>query len=244
MGSVLASHEVRIVLEKLRSRGEAEDAVAKERVRAREHELGMRLYGRERAELCASAPLSIAPSVGELLHVLASACRARTIIEFGASFGVSTIYLAAALRDLDGSLLITTELVPEKGQLARQNLAQAGLADLVEVRVGDALETLRDLPADVDLLFLDGANDLYLSVLHLVEPRLRNGAIVAADLSRDDPHLLAYCWPIASTSTIVAMATSLSTSRSMTASSSRRGRLRSCASCSLSSLAATHMALL
>lgn len=193
MGSVLASHEVRLVLEQLRSLGEAEDELAKERMREREAEFGMRLYGRERAELCASAPLSIAPSVGELLYVVASGCRACTIIEFGASFGVSTTYLAAALRDLGGGLLITTELVREKGQLARQNLAQAGLGDLVEVRVGDALETLRDLPADVDLLFLDGSNDLYLPVLHLVEPRLRKGAIVAADLSRDDPHLLAFC---------------------------------------------------
>ncbi|MFI5004228.1 MAG: hypothetical protein ACHQE6_04370 [Solirubrobacterales bacterium] len=64
--------------------------------------------------------------------------------------------------------------------------------NVIELRAGDALETLADLPGAVDLLFLDGCNDLYLPVLRLVEPRLVSGALVAADLSARDPDLLPY----------------------------------------------------
>jgi predicted O-methyltransferase YrrM len=76
--------------------------------------------------------------------------------------------------------------------LARRNLADAGLRDLVELRVGDARQTLRVLTEPVDLLFLDGRNDLYADVLRLVEPHLRGNALVVADLSADDPDLLSY----------------------------------------------------
>jgi predicted O-methyltransferase YrrM len=109
------------------------------------------------------------------------------IVEFGGSLGVSTIHLAAALRDGGGGTLITTEIHPAKAAAARRNLTEAGLADLVELRVGDALETLADISAPVDLLFLDGWNELYLPVLHLMERHLEPCALVAADMSTGDP---------------------------------------------------------
>ncbi|MBV9466981.1 MAG: class I SAM-dependent methyltransferase [Solirubrobacterales bacterium] len=145
---------------------------------------GGRLYG--------DAPLSIAPEVGALLYAVVLASGALTMVEFGASYGYSTIHLAAARRDLGSGHLITTELVPERAQVAAENLTRAGLADLVELRVDDALETLCDLGAGVELLFLDGWNDLYLPVLELLQPSLATGALVVADLSRDDPHLARY----------------------------------------------------
>jgi predicted O-methyltransferase YrrM len=88
--------------------------------------------------------------------------------------------------------VITTELDERKAKMAAVNLAEAGLADVVDLRVGDALETLAETPRPVDLLFLDGWNDLYLEVLDLVEPRLRAGALVVADLGSDDPACDAY----------------------------------------------------
>jgi predicted O-methyltransferase YrrM len=124
--------------------------------------------------------------------VLALARRASTIVEFGASLGFSTIHLAAAVRDLGHGRVFSTEIEPEKAQLAHENLAAAGLADVVDVRVGDALETLRDV-RDIDLLFLDGWNNLYLAVLDLLEPALAPGALVIADLSEGDPEQLPYC---------------------------------------------------
>ena len=140
------------------------------------------MYGRDRGAIYGLAPLSITPEVGELLYVLAMAARARTIVEFGASLGFSTIHLAAAARDLGGARVITTEMEPEKARLARQNLADAGLDDLVDLREGDALSTLADVD-EGDLLFLDGWNNLYLPVLDLLDPALSTGALVVADLS-------------------------------------------------------------
>lgn len=192
MMPALRSDAVTKVLRRLRAAGEAEDGPAKLRVRTRESELGQKIYGRERADLYGRAPIAITEEVGELLYMLALWRRARTIVEFGASLGVSTIYLAAAVRDAGSGRVITTELEPEKARLASANLAEAGLADLVDLRVGDALETLRDLAGPVDLLFLDGWNDLYLPVLELVAPHLAPGALVAADMSKDDPHHVLY----------------------------------------------------
>jgi predicted O-methyltransferase YrrM len=119
--------------------------------------------------------------VGDLLATLVHATRARTVVEFGTSFGVSTVFLAAALRDSGGGTVITTELEPTKAAVAAANLHRAGLDDLVDLRVGDARETLATVPGPVDLLLLDGWSELYLPVLQVVEPRLRPGALVIAD---------------------------------------------------------------
>lgn len=180
------------MLERLRRQSEDEDATAVARVRSHEQRLGRRVYGRERGAVYGLAPLSIKPDVGELLYVLTMARRAGTIVEFGASLGFSTIHLAAAARDLGDARVITTELEPAKAEIARRNLAEAGLDDLVDLREGDALETLRDLDS-VDLLFLDGWNNLYLPVLELLEPVLSPGALVIADLSEGDPEQDRYC---------------------------------------------------
>ena len=128
------------------------------------------------------AYMPVTPDFGRLLYVLARTSRARNIVEFGTSFGVSTIFLAAALRDNGGGRLVTTERWPSKIERARANLVRAGLDHLVEFRTGDAMETLRsEQPASVDLLFLDGPKALYLDVLKLVEPRLVSGAAIASD---------------------------------------------------------------
>ncbi|MEW6643069.1 MAG: class I SAM-dependent methyltransferase [Pseudomonadota bacterium] len=126
--------------------------------------------------------LAVSRDTATLLYMLARATRARHIVEFGTSFGVSTLHLAAALRDNGGGRLIGSEFEPSKVVRARDTVAAAGLADVVEIREGDALETLaRDLPEPVDLVLLDGAKSLYPAVLALLEPRLRPGALVVAD---------------------------------------------------------------
>ncbi len=126
--------------------------------------------------------LPVSRQTGELLYMLARSTDARTIVEFGTSFGLSTLYLAAALRDNGGGRLISSEFEVSKVARARQNLVEGGLADLVEIREGDALKTLcTDLPDNIDLLLLDGAKSLYPEVLALVEGRLRPGALVIAD---------------------------------------------------------------
>jgi predicted O-methyltransferase YrrM len=127
-------------------------------------------------------PLPVSRETGTLLYMLARSCNAQTIVEFGTSFGISTLHLAAALRDNGGGRLIGTEFEPSKIERARQNLTEGGLIDLVEIREGDALQTLSvNLPETIDLLLLDGAKALYPEILRLVESRLKPGTIIVAD---------------------------------------------------------------
>jgi predicted O-methyltransferase YrrM len=136
-------------------------------------------------------PLAVSRETGTLLYMLARSCGARTIVEFGTSFGISTLHLAAALRDNGGGHLITSEFEPSKVARARDNLTTSGLIDLVEIREGDALQTLSvDLPETVDLLLLDGAKALYPEILSLVESRLRPGAFIVADNADSSPDYL------------------------------------------------------
>ncbi|MEO8903274.1 MAG: class I SAM-dependent methyltransferase [Polyangiaceae bacterium] len=137
--------------------------------------------------------LPVSPETGRLLYLLARATKARSIVEFGTSFGLSTLHLAAALKDNGGGRLIGSEFEPAKVSRARQHLVDAGLSEFVEIREGDALETLaRDLPDSVDMLVLDGAKVLYPRILSLVEARLRPGALVLADNADHNPEFLSY----------------------------------------------------
>ena len=144
------------------------------------------LYGRLK-----NAPLAISRETGALLYMLARSSHARTIVEFGTSFGISTLHLAAALKDNGGGHLITSEFEPSKVARARANLSAGGLIELVEIREGDALQTLNaGLPDTIDLLLLDGAKALYPEILSLVESRLRPGAFIVADNADDSPDYL------------------------------------------------------
>lgn len=137
--------------------------------------------------------LPVSRETGSLLYMLARGMRARTIVEFGTSFGISTIHLAAALRDNGGGHLITSEFEPSKVSRARDHLTEAGLIDLVDIRAGDAMQTLSvDLPGEVDLLLLDGAKSLYPDILSLVQSHLRPGAIVIADNADFNPDYVAW----------------------------------------------------
>ncbi|MEG3791555.1 O-methyltransferase [Lysobacter sp. CCNWLW3] len=137
--------------------------------------------------------LPVSRETGRLLYVLARTSGARSVVEFGTSFGISTLHLAAAVRDNGGGRVLTTEFEPSKVARARQHIAEAGFVDLVEVRAGDALQSLAsDLPDSIDLLLLDGAKSLYAEVLALVEDRLRPGALIVADNADFSPEYLAH----------------------------------------------------
>ncbi len=118
---------------------------------------------------------------GVALYQFARARRARHIVEFGASFGISTIYLAAAVRDNGGGRVITTEIEPGKISRARDHWRRAGVDPEIQLLEGDALQTLRVVSQPIDLLFLDGWKDACLPVLQLLEPHLAPGACVFCD---------------------------------------------------------------
>jgi predicted O-methyltransferase YrrM len=146
---------------------------------------------REFYALAKDAYLAVSRETGRLLYMLTRSSGASSVVEFGTSFGISTLQLAAGLRDNGGGRLITAEFEPSKAARARENFAAAGVADLIELREGDALETLADdLPEQIDLALLDGAKELYPAVLALLEPRLRSGALVVADNADRSPAYL------------------------------------------------------
>ena len=135
--------------------------------------------------------LAVSRDTARLLYMLARAGGARSVVEFGTSFGVSALHLAAGLRDNGGGRLITTEFEPSKAARARENFTAGGLADLIELREGDALQTLaRDLPGQIDLVLLDGAKGLYPVILALLEEHLRSGALIIADNADRSPEYL------------------------------------------------------
>lgn len=104
----------------------------------------------------------------------------RHIVEFGTSFGISTLYLAAAARKTNGKV-ITTEILPNKCKKAGQNFEEAKALDVIELREGDALETLKDVEKGIDFLLLDGWNDLYLPLLKILEPKFQKNCIIVTD---------------------------------------------------------------
>jgi predicted O-methyltransferase YrrM len=181
--TTLQSEKVQALLNRLHAEARANDSAswAQFETFSPEEREALRADYRKEYGMLKNAFLPVGPELGRLLYLLATSARAKTIVEFGTSFGISTIYLAAALRDSGGGKLITSELELSKSQRAQAHLAEVGLGDLVEHRVGDALELLaRDL-GTVDFLLLDGAKPLYFRVLKLVEPWLRKGAVIVAD---------------------------------------------------------------
>jgi len=122
----------------------------------------------------------------ELCYQLCRALRARRVVEAGTSYGVSTLYLAAAVRDnirRDGGtgVVIGTEHEAEKAKAARAHFAEAGLSELIDLREGDLRQTLRDVGGPVDFMLIDIWTPMARPALELVAPRLRPGAIVVCD---------------------------------------------------------------
>lgn len=148
-------------------------------------------------ELLADKMVALDPEKAALCHLLCRSIRARTVVEIGTSFGVSTIYLAAAVRDVgigtgndagEDGLVIGTEHEPGKVEIAEKNLADAGVEDHAEILAGDLLETLpprlaaladRDRP--VDFVLMDIWIPMALPALELLIPHLRPGALVVCD---------------------------------------------------------------
>jgi predicted O-methyltransferase YrrM len=125
--------------------------------------------------------MPISRSGGELLYSLVRAARPETVVEFGTSFGISTICLGAAVADNGTGRVYGSEMNAAKVAAARANLEEAGLSATTTVLAGDARETLANLPGPIGLVLLDGWKDLCLPVLRLLEPRLAPGALVVAD---------------------------------------------------------------
>lgn len=171
--SALYEPRIRRVLDEMHAEADRVDPPLRARAEGKE--------GAERAALLDRAFIPVSPDAGRLLYALVRGAAPGTTVEFGTSYGISTIYMAAAVLDRGHGIVITTELNQRKAERAREYIAEAGVSDVVDLRVGDALETLKDLDRDVSMVFLDGWKNLYLPMLQLLEPALQPGALVAAD---------------------------------------------------------------
>jgi len=118
----------------------------------------------------------------EFCYQLCRSLRATRVVEAGTSFGISTLYLAAAVRDnqVKNGVVIGTEHEPSKVEVARENFREAGLSEFIELREGDLRQTLQDVGGPVDFMLVD-IWDVALPALELVSSSLRPGAIVACD---------------------------------------------------------------
>ena len=125
--------------------------------------------------------IPISRKQGIFAYLVARSIKAKRIVEFGTSFGVSTIYFAAAVKDNGGGLVIGSEIEETKVAKAREHLEEAGLSEYVDIRIGDAQQTLADPGDAVDLVLMDGWKDLYLPIIKMLTPRLRPGAVVLSD---------------------------------------------------------------
>jgi predicted O-methyltransferase YrrM len=129
----------------------------------------------------------------EFCYQVCRALRARRIVEAGTSFGVSTLFLAAAVRDnlrqhppVDQSgpgrpIVIGTENESAKARVARGHFAEAGLSNLIDLREGDLRDTLKDVEGPVDFMLIDIWTPMARPALALLAPRLREGAVVVCD---------------------------------------------------------------
>jgi predicted O-methyltransferase YrrM len=141
----------------------------------------------------------------EFCYALCRALGARCIVECGTSFGVSTLYLAAAVRDnlassseavgdkriasgseaigdkKVGGQVIATEWEASKAKIARQNFAAAGLAQFIDLRQGDLKDTLKVIEGPVDFVLLDIWAEAVMPAITHIAPQLRQGAVIIAD---------------------------------------------------------------
>ncbi|HEX6328328.1 MAG TPA: O-methyltransferase [Jiangellaceae bacterium] len=128
-------------------------------------------------------PINVTPNQGKLLHLMARICGARSILEIGTLAGYSAIWLARALPD--GGRLVTLEAEPRYAEVATANIARAGLADRVEVRVGRALDTLPALEADgygpFDLVFIDADKPSNPEYVEWALKITRSGSVIIVD---------------------------------------------------------------
>ncbi|GAA1480186.1 class I SAM-dependent methyltransferase [Gordonia sinesedis] len=135
----------------------------------------------ERADAAEDRYLPVSPMAGRLMYSLVHAARPAVVLEFGMSYGISTLFLAAAVRDNGIGHVYTTELNAKKIETAARTFQDAGVADLITILDGDALETIPRMPGDIGFVLLDGWKELYVPVFDLIEDRLVPGALLLAD---------------------------------------------------------------
>jgi predicted O-methyltransferase YrrM len=180
---VIADPALQALVDRLHARSVAQEAEtgAWFSERAKKGELSWDGLDERSHRYMADKLVALEPAKAEFCHLLCRSLRAKRVVEVGTSFGVSALYLADAVRANGGGVVIGTEHEPAKAAAARANFAEAGLADLIDLREGDLRETLKVIGGPVDFVLVDIWVEMARPALELIHPHLRPGAIVVAD---------------------------------------------------------------
>src|SRR5262252_5076789 len=179
---------VEALLDRLHARSSAQDAALQQYFakRAEEGTLDWNGLDAQAHQFMSDKLVALDRDKAELCYQLCRALRAKRVVEIGTSYGVSTLYLASAVRDNvrdDGGtgLVIATEYEPAKAAAAREHFGEAGLTQWIDLREGDLRETLEDVEGPIDFVLMDIWTEVARPALERVAPALRAGAIVLAD---------------------------------------------------------------
>lgn len=178
MANTIRTPQVRAVLDRLFTTAAQDDETPRWKKPGLSWETAT---AQERADASESTYMPISRRGGELLYILVRAGRPNTVVEFGTSYGISALYLAAAVADNGIGHVISTELNGAKVLAARASLEEARLTERVTILLGDARTTLKDISGPIDFVLLDGWKDLCLPLLRSLESRLAIGALIVAD---------------------------------------------------------------
>lgn len=179
MPGVLGDPKLEALLTALHERSRAQDAETELYWKTRTGDWrGME--ARDHAFL-ADKLVALDPDKAEFCYLTCRAIGARRIVEVGTSFGVSTLYLAAAVRDNGGGIVIGAENEPGKVEGARANFQAAGLSAFIDLHEGDLIEVLRGVEGPIDFVLFDVWGHVVRPVLDLLAPHLRPGAVICAD---------------------------------------------------------------
>jgi predicted O-methyltransferase YrrM len=183
------------LLDRLYAQHAAQDAAMQTYFAARvaEGSVDWRRFDEKTNEFLRDKLVALDRPKAELCYHVCRALRARRIVEAGTSFGVSTLFLASAVRDTlrqerrDATgderpgVVIGTEYEPAKARTARSHFSEAGLAELIDLREGDLRDTLVDIRGPIDFMLVDIWAPMAHAALALVLPHLREGAVVICD---------------------------------------------------------------
>jgi predicted O-methyltransferase YrrM len=181
--SVLTDARLQALIDDLHARSQAQEAETSRYFAERAEKGDLSWDGLDEAahRFMADKLVALQPLKAEFCHMLCRALRATRVVEIGTSHGVSTLYLADAVRANGGGTVIATEYEPAKAAAARVNFEAAGLAHLIHLREGDLRETLKSLEGPIDFVLMDVWTEMARPALELVAPQLRPGGVVVAD---------------------------------------------------------------
>ena len=186
MANVLADPKLEALIGDLQARSHAQEAKTPAYYQARA-DAGRSDWSMDAGDhaFYADKLVALEEPKAEFCYSLCRAIGARRIVELGTSFGVSTLYLAAAVRDNcrggGAGVVIGTEHEAAKAAAARANFAKAGLADWIELREGDLTQTLKSLAGPIDFALFDIWTQMVMPGMTLIFPHLRVGSIICAD---------------------------------------------------------------